>query len=71
MTPLALGPSTLSAAIRIIREVLLFEKFCVKTDIYWTSDNTSRITMAHISLLYNYNKEVVLSCKDRAIHLRN
>lgn len=50
---------TSSAATRIIREVLLFEKFCVKTDVYWTSDNTSRITMAHISLLYNYNREEI------------
>ena len=32
-----------SAAIRIIREVLLFDKFYVKTDIHWSSDNTSRI----------------------------
>ena len=37
---------------QIIREVLLFEKFCVNTDVYWTSDYTSQITITHISLLY-------------------
>ena len=36
----------------IIREELLFEKFCVKTDVCRTSDNTSQITITHISLLY-------------------
>ena len=48
----ALKRSILSADTQIIREVLLFEKFCVKTDVYWTSDNTSQITITHISLLY-------------------
>ncbi len=43
MTPPALKLSTLSADTQIIREVLLFKKFCVKTDVYWASDNTSRI----------------------------
>ena len=46
---------------QIIREVLLFEKFCVNTDVYWTSDYTSQITITHISLLLYYNnKEVQL-----------
>ena len=52
MTPPALKPSTLSVATPIIREELLFEKFCVKPDVYWTSDNTSQITLTYISLLY-------------------
>lgn len=40
-----------SKIIQIIREELLFEKFCIKTDVCRTSDNTSRITIAHVSLL--------------------
>ena len=61
MTPPALKPSTLSAATPIIREELLFEKFCVKADVYRTPDNTSQITITHISLLLYYNnKEVQL-----------
>ena len=34
MTPPALKLSTLSVAAPIIREELLFEKFCVKADVY-------------------------------------
>ena len=45
MMPPALKPSTLSAATQIIREESLFEKFCVKADVYWTSDNSSRIIL--------------------------
>lgn len=39
MTPPVLKQSTLSAATQIIREEL-FEDFCVKTDVYWISDNS-------------------------------
>ena len=42
---------------RIIREELLFEKFCVKADVYRTPDNTSQITITHISLLLYYNNK--------------
>ena len=61
MTPPVLKPCISSADIQIIREELLFEKFCVKADVYRTPDNTSQITITHISLLLYYNnKEVQL-----------
>ena len=61
MMPPALKRFISSADTQIIREELLFEKFCVKADVYRTSDNSSQITITHISLLLYYNnKEVQL-----------
>ncbi len=61
MMPPVSKRSISSVATRIIREELLFEKFCVKADVYRTSDNSSQITITHISLLLYYNnKEVQL-----------
>ena len=37
-----------SAAILIIREELLFEKICVKADVYRTSDNSSQIIIYYL-----------------------
>ena len=33
---------------QIIREELLFEKFCVKADVYRTSDNSSQIIIYYL-----------------------
>ena len=48
MTPPALKQFISSADTQIIREELLFEKFCVKADVYRTSDNSSQIIICEL-----------------------